>query len=89
MTAIRFNLRAYRKNKGLSQCILAEILHQDQSMVSYYERNWRTVKNSTILQIANSLGVDPMELFLDDNGVSAKDLGIQCDFFPDDYVLGD
>lgn len=87
--AIRFNLKAYRKSKGLTQSALADMLGQDQSMISYYERNWRTVKNSTILQIASSLGVDPMELFMDDTGISAKDLHIQVDFYPDDFNLDD
>ena len=87
--AIRFNLKAYRKSKGLTQSALADMLGQDQSMVSYYERHWRTVKNSTILQIASALGVDPMELFIDDTGVTAKDLKIQVDFFPDDFMLDD
>lgn len=85
MTAIRFNLKAYRKKKGFTQEQLAEVLGIDQSMISYYERNWRIIKNSTILQIASALGVDPMELFMDDKGTSAKDLRIQVDFFPDDY----
>lgn len=82
---IRFNLKAYRKKQSITQCELAEQLGMKQGMVSYYERNWRTVKNSTILQIASALGVDPMELFLDDNGTSAFDLGIRVDFYPDDY----
>lgn len=85
MSAIRFNLKAFRKIRGLTQTELAEKIGQDQSMVSYYERNWRTVKNSTILQIASALGVDPMELFMNDEGVSAKDLNIQVDFYPDDF----
>ena len=89
MTVIRFNLKAYRKSKGLTQSALAEMIGLDQSMVSYYERNWRTVKNSTILQIAEALGIEPMELFLDDNGVSAKKLGYQVDFFPDDFKFVD
>jgi len=85
MTALRFNLKAFRKIRGLTQTELAEKIGQDQSMISYYERNWRTVKNSTILQIASALGVDPMELFMNDEGVSAKDLKIQVDFWPDDF----
>ena len=85
MTAIRFNLKAYRKKKGFTQEQLAKVLGIDQSMISYYERNWRIIKNSTIVQIASNLGVDPMELFMDDNGTSAKDLGYQVDFYPDDY----
>ena len=89
MTVIRFNLKAYRKSRGLTQSVLAEMIGLDQSMVSYYERNWRTVKNSTILQIAEALGVEPMELFMDDSGVSAKELGYQVDFFPDDFKLDD
>lgn len=82
---IRFNLKAYRKKQSITQCELAEQLNVNQGTVSYYERNWRFVKNSTILQIASTLGVDPMELFMDDNGTSAKDLGYQVDFYPDDY----
>lgn len=82
---IRFNLKAYRKKQSITQSELAEQLGMNQGMVSYYERNWRTVKNSTILQIASALGVDPMELFMDDKGTSAKDLRIQVDFYPDDY----
>ena len=89
MTAIRFNLRAYRKKMNLTQGDLAKKLGQDQSMVSYYERHWRSVKNSTIIQIARTLDIDPLELFMDDNGVSAKDLGYQVAFFPDDHVLED
>lgn len=86
---IRFNLKAYRKKESLTQSDLADRLGMNQGMVSYYERNWRTVKNSTILQIADSLAVDPMELFLDDAGVSAKDLNIQVDFYPDDFKFDD
>ena len=86
---IRFNLKAYRQKQSLTQEELSERLGMNQGMVSYYESNWRTVKNSTILQIADALAVDPMELFLDDTGVSAKDLNIQVDFYPDDFKLDD
>lgn len=86
---IRFNLKAYRKKRELTQNDLAKMLGQDQSMVSYYERNWRSVKNSTIQQIAKALDIDPLELYMDDNGTSLKDQFIKCnvDFYPDDFKL--
>lgn len=86
---IRFNLKAYRKKQGLTQKKLSEILGMNQGMVSYYERNWKSVKNSTILQIASALDVDPMELFIDSDGVSAYELGIRVDFYPDEHELSD
>lgn len=85
MNAIRFNLKMYRTLNGMTQVELANKLGVSQAMVSQYERAWWNVQNSTILQIAKALGVDPMELFLDDAGVSAKDRNIQVDFYPDDY----
>ena len=85
MNSIRFNLKAYRKKHNLTQQALAVKLGLDQSMISYYERNWRYVKNSTIQQIATALGVEPLELFMDDNGVSAKDLHYQIDLYPDSF----
>lgn len=87
MSAIRFNLKGYRTKNGMTQNTLAERLDVTQSAISKYEKNWRTVKNSTILQIASALNVDPMELFLDDDGISAKDLGIEVEFYPDDYKV--
>lgn len=89
MNAIRFNLKGYRAKEGLTQENLADRLGVKQSTVSKYEREWWTVQNSTILQIASALGVDPMELFMDDTGISAKDLHIQVDFYPDDFNLDD
>ena len=89
MNVIRFNLKGYRTKKKLTQEELANKLGVSQAMVSQYEKNWWLVQNSTILQIADSLSVDPMELFLDDAGVSAKDLNIQVDFYPDDFNLDD
>lgn len=71
---LRFNLRAFRERNNYTQQELAKMLGQNQGMVSYYERNWRSVKKSTILQIAKTLGVDPLELYTDGNGVSAKDM---------------
>lgn len=86
---IRFNLKAYRKKQALTQKELSEKLGMNQGMVSYYERNWKSVKNSTILQIASALEVDPMELFIDGDGASAYDLGIRVDFYPDDHEFSD
>ena len=85
MNAIRFNLKRFRMKNDMTQEELADLIGVSQAMISQYEKNWRTVKNSTILQIASALCVDPMELFIDDNGTSAFDLGIRVDFYPDDY----
>lgn len=63
MIYMKFDLRKYRKSNGMTQCDLAEKLGMNQAMVSYYERNWRTVKYSTILQIAKKLNVNLEELF--------------------------
>lgn len=60
---MKFDLKNYRKMNGMTQNDLAEKLGMDQSMVSYYERNWKSVKTSTIVQIAKALGCKPEELF--------------------------
>lgn len=69
---LRFNLRAFRKRNNYTQQELAEKLGMNQCRISQYELNWRSVKNSTIQQIAETLGIDPLELYTDGNGVSAK-----------------
>ena len=73
----RFNLKAYREKNGLTQNALAERLGMNQSMVSYYERHWKTLKQSTILQMATTLGINPMELYTDAEGVSAAEYGFE------------
>jgi transcriptional regulator with XRE-family HTH domain len=87
LNAIRFNLTAYREKNKITQVELAELLGVNQCTVSYYERNSRHIKNSTILQIAETLNINPLELFINDDGKNLIELGIQVDFFPDDYKL--
>lgn len=56
------NLRDYRTSRGLSQMRLAELLELDQRYYSGIERGEWNLTFETVGRIADSLGVDPLEL---------------------------
>ena len=73
LSAAGFRIIRARKIAGVSQRELAERLQVSPSMVSQWERGIRKPKNSTMLRIAEALGVDVQELIatkkaLDEDG---------------------
>jgi transcriptional regulator with XRE-family HTH domain len=58
-------LKAVRRRAGVNQYQLAEQLGKGQSYVSKYERCERRLDVIEFLDIANVLGVDPVDLIKD------------------------
>ena len=56
------NIKRIRKEKGLTQKQLAEMLGVTQQMIGTYENNKRTPKLDTALKIAKALDVDVLDL---------------------------
>jgi transcriptional regulator with XRE-family HTH domain len=61
------NIKRIRKEKGISQEKLAETCNTATSYIGLMEIYKNVPKLSTIERIANALGVDPLELFVDKN----------------------
>ena len=55
-------LVAARRDRGLSQVQVAELLGRPQSFVSKYERGERRLDVIEFLEVATTLGVDPILL---------------------------
>lgn len=51
-----------RRDRGLSQVEVAALLARPQSFVSKYERGERRLDVIEFLEVANTLGVDPITL---------------------------
>ena len=57
-------IRQCRKDKGLSQEALAEILYMKKSTISKYENDSRDIPASTIVNLAKALDTSPNYLLL-------------------------
>jgi transcriptional regulator with XRE-family HTH domain len=57
------NLRALRKNKGLSQADLARKTGVTQKVISAYERSYRLPPSTFIPRVAETLGTTPDALY--------------------------
>ncbi|HVX22409.1 MAG TPA: helix-turn-helix transcriptional regulator [Acidimicrobiales bacterium] len=56
------NLRAHRKEKGLSQEGFADIVGVHRTFMGGLERGERNVTLQTVERLADRLGIDPVEL---------------------------
>lgn len=63
--AIGARIRAFRKKRGLTQQVLAELSGQEPSNISHIERGATKLGLPTIVSIANALGVSVDELLCD------------------------
>ena len=66
-------IKHHRKEKGLTQKELGELLGVSPQMVAQYERNVRNPKKETLQRIAKALNVSPAEFFEDSSLITAKD----------------
>lgn len=55
-------IKAYRKEKGITQAVVAEALGCEITTVSRYERGDTTPDSEQLLTLAKLLEVDPMDL---------------------------
>ena len=63
--AIGMRIRQYRKSKGLTQQVLAELSNQEPSNISHIERGATKLSLPTIVNIANALEVTVDDLLCD------------------------
>ena len=64
-TAIGQRIRRLRKEKGLTQQMLAELSNQEPSNISHIERGATKLGLPTLVNIANALGVTADDLLCD------------------------
>lgn len=62
------NLRAYRKNAGLSQEKLGALCGLHRTYIGGIEQNRRNASLKNIGKIADALGIQPMRLFIEYDG---------------------
>ncbi|MCI1945596.1 helix-turn-helix domain-containing protein [Clostridium luticellarii] len=60
------NLKEKRKNVGLTQYKLADLVGLTQSQISKTENGKRNLKNAETIKIAKALNISPEELFFSD-----------------------
>ena len=63
--AIGIRIRRFRKERGLTQQVLAELSRQEPSNISHIERGATKLGLPTIVNIANALGVTVDDLLCD------------------------
>jgi transcriptional regulator with XRE-family HTH domain len=59
---VALNLRQYRADHGLSQEKLGEITGQHRTSIGKIERAEKDIRLSTLEQLAERLGLDPVDL---------------------------
>ncbi len=59
-------LSFYRKQKDMTQAELAKRLDVSATTINFYEKGRRDPGCSTYLDLANLLGIDPIQFFIDD-----------------------
>ena len=67
MKVFAWNMKKYRKKRGLTQEKLAEILDTDTSYIGQIEINKGTPSMEMAEKIAKALNIEPFRLFVDDN----------------------
>lgn len=63
--AIGIRIRRFRKRKGITQQVLAELSNQDPSNISHIERGATKLSLPTLVSIANALEVSVDDLICD------------------------
>ena len=63
--AIGMRIRRFRKDKGITQQVLAELSDQEPSNISHIERGATKLGLPTIINIANALGVTVDDILCD------------------------
>ncbi len=63
--AIGIRIRRYRKEKGMTQQLLAELSHQEPSNISHIERGATKLSLPTLVNIANALSVTVDDILCD------------------------
>jgi len=66
MKVFIFNMKKYRKKRGLSQMKLAEMLNTSTSYIGEIEINSKVPSMEMVEKIANALNIEPFRLFVDD-----------------------
>lgn len=64
------NIRRYRRQQGMTQKELADLIEVSKETIGNIETGRRWVTTETVKKIANVLTVDQIQLFEDLNGVS-------------------
>ena len=67
MKIFTYNMKKYRKKRGLTQEKLAEILNTATSYIGEIEINNGNPSMEMVEKIANALDIEPFRLFVDDN----------------------
>ena len=67
MKVFAWNMKKYRKKRGLTQEKLAEILDTDTSYIGQIEINYGKPSMDMVERIAKALNIEPFRLFVDDN----------------------
>lgn len=62
---------AFRKERGLSQAQLAELLGVSRELVDYYERRAKNPSLEIVQRVSNALGVSPADLLEEQPPLSA------------------
>lgn len=57
------NLKKYRKEKKITQSMLADRLHMSHAIISNWERGVKYPMLDKVYDIANILGIEVVELF--------------------------
>ena len=78
-------IRLYRQMKRFTQSALAEKIHKSKATLSKYETGEITVDVETLFEIAEALGIRPIQL-LDYNAENAPAKSPQDVFFPESRV---
>lgn len=63
--AIGMRIRGYRKKRGLTQAVLAELSDQEPSNISHIERGATKLSLPTLVSIANALDVTADDILCD------------------------
>jgi len=82
MKVFTYNLKKYRKKRGLTQEKLAEIINTATSYIGGFEINIGTPSLEMVEKIAKALDIEPFRLFVDDNERIKNEDGVS------DYLEG-
>jgi transcriptional regulator with XRE-family HTH domain len=66
MRVFVFNMKKYRKKRGVSQMKLAELVNTSTSYIGEIEINRKVPSMEMVEKIANALNIEPFKLFVDD-----------------------
>ena len=83
MKVFAWNMKKYRKKRGLTQEKLAEILGTATSYIGEIEINTGNPSMDMVERIAKALNIEPFRLFVDDNDRKSSE-----PYISDNYLEG-